>query len=113
MGRGWRPIVVGAAVTAAAFALAQARVFEPDAGSTPGPGGDATLGAVVFERTCAGCHGSGAIGGSPGPSLVGTGLDASAIAAVIEQGAGVMPAGLVSGEDRADVVAYVAAISNP
>ena len=31
MRRGWRPILVGAAVAAGTFALAQAQVFEPDA----------------------------------------------------------------------------------
>ena len=52
MGRGWRPILVGAAVAAGTFALAQAQVFEPDA---PAAGavsqGDVERGEIVFERS--------------------------------------------------------------
>ncbi|MGH3134605.1 MAG: c-type cytochrome [Gaiellaceae bacterium] len=111
MSRAWRPVVVGAAVVVVTFVLAQAQVFEPDApAGTTGPG-NAERGALVFEESCSGCHGSGGVGGSPGPRLVGSGLDAAEVAAVIEQGAGVMPAGLVSGQDRDDVAAYVASIA--
>jgi cytochrome c551 len=113
MGRGWRPIVVGAVVVALTFALAQAQVFEPDAPSAPTAGGDAARGAIVFAETCATCHGEGGVGGDPGPRLVGSGLDAGEVAAVVELGRGVMPSGLVSGADRADVAAYVASIAGP
>ena len=51
------------------------------------------------------------MGGSPGPPLVETGLDAETVIGVVEQGAGVMPAGLVGGQEQADVVAYVVEIS--
>jgi mono/diheme cytochrome c family protein len=68
---------------------------------------------VLFESTCASCHGPGGEGGSPGPRLVDSGLDAAAIATTIEQGRGVMPPALVSGQDRGDVVAYVLSISQP
>lgn len=111
MGRGWRPILVGAAVAGAAFALAQAQVFAPSAPAGSVAGGDPGHGRVVFEQTCAGCHGSGGVGGSPGPRLVGTGLTAAAVATRVRQGGGVMPGGLVSGKDEADVVAYVVSIS--
>ena len=114
MRRGWRPIVVGGAVVAGTFALAQAQVFEP---STSSAGrvtvGDVYVGEIVFERECAGCHGTGGVGGSPGPRLVDSGLDTGEIAATIEQGAGVMPPALVSGEEEADVVAYIVSISSP
>lgn len=114
MGRLWRPIVVGAAVAAATFALAQLAVFEPSAPPAATlAGGDVYRGQVVFERECASCHGPGAEGGSVGPPLVDTGLDAAEIAATIEQGRGIMPPALVSGEEQADTVAYVAAISQP
>jgi mono/diheme cytochrome c family protein len=113
MRRGWRPILVGGAVAVATFALAQAHVFEPDAPSAPSGGGDAARGAFVFAETCASCHGEGGVGGDPGPRLVGSGLDAEAVAAVVDQGQGVMPPGLVSGADRADVAAYVASIAGP
>ena len=66
----------------------------------------------MFERECAGCHGSGGVGGGVGPPLVDTGLDAAAVTTAVEQGRGVMPAGLVSGQEQADVVAYVVSISD-
>jgi cytochrome c551 len=111
MGRGWRPILVGAAIVVATFLLAQAQVFEPDAPSAGATAGDASRGQVVFEENCASCHGAGGVGGV-GPQLVGSGLDAAEVAAVVEQGRGVMPSGLVSGQDQADVAAYVASISS-
>ncbi len=113
MGRGWRPVVAGCVVVVATFALAQAQVFAPDAPSASVTGGDPTRGALVFDETCAGCHGEGGVGGNPGPRLVGSGLDAAEVAAVVEQGRGVMPPGLVSGTDLEDVAAYVASIAAP
>jgi mono/diheme cytochrome c family protein len=114
MGRGWRPLVVGAIVVLATFVLAQYAVFEPSAASVADvAGGDFYRGEVVFERACASCHGPGGEGGSPGPRLVDSGLDAAVIASTIEQGRGVMPPALVTGQEQADVVAYVAAISTP
>ena len=113
MGRGWRPILVGGAIVVGAFALAQAQVFAPSApagGSTEV--GDAARGQAVFERECAGCHGQGGTGGGVGPTLAGAGLDGATVTSAVDQGRGVMPAGLVSGQERADVVAYVVSISN-
>lgn len=113
MGRLSRPLLVGAFVVIAAFVLAQIVVFEPStpAGATLA-GGDVYRGEVVFERACASCHGAGGEGGSPGPRLVDTDLDALEVAAVVEQGRGVMPPALVSGQEQADVVAYVVSISS-
>ena len=113
MGRGWRPLLAGAAVVVATFLLAQAQVFAPEAQSVGPSEGNAARGAVIFDDTCAGCHGEGGVGGDPGPRLVGSGLDAAAVATVVERGRGVMPPGLVSGADLADVAAYVASLSNP
>ena len=113
MSRGWRPVVVGVAVVAVVFVLAQARPFEPDAPSGAPTAGEATAGERVFEERCASCHGPGGVGGNPGPRLVSSGLDASAVVAVVGRGRGVMPAGIVSGNDRDDVAAYVASIANP
>ena len=48
-----------------------------------------------------------------GPALFETGLDAAQVSAVVQQGRGVMPAGIVSGQDLSDVVAYVVSISSP
>ena len=112
MGRLWRPLVVGVVVVVCVFALAKARIFEPSAGKAAGPG-DPYAGQVVFERKCAGCHGTGGEGGTPGPRLIGSGLTAADVTSRVEQGSGVMPAGLVSGEEEANVVAYVVSIANP
>lgn len=106
-------MLVGAAIALGAFVLAQAQIFEPEAAPPTGAteAGDAVRGAVVFEETCASCHGSGGVGGSPGPRLVGSNLEADLIAATIEQGVGVMPPALVSGQAEADVVAFVVSIA--
>ena len=110
MRRLWRPLLVGAAVVVAVFLFAKAQIFEPSASGTVAPG-DATRGELVFERECAACHGPGGDGGDPGPRLVGTGLSQDEVTTRVRQGAGVMPAGLVSGQDEANVVAYVVSIS--
>ena len=112
MPRIWRPLLVGAVIVLAVFLLAQAQVFEPSA-STDGPaaGGDFYAGQLVFERECAACHGLQGEGGS-GPRLEGAGLDVEVVSRQIRKGSGVMPAGLVSGQDEADVVAYVVSIAS-
>jgi len=113
MGRGWRPVLVGGAVVVGVFALAQAQVFAPSAPagpSAPAVAGDAGHGEAVFQGQCSGCHGDAGQGGV-GPQLAGSGVDAAQVTAAVEQGRGVMPAGLVSGQDEADVVAYVVSIS--
>ena len=112
MGRLWRPLLVGVLVVVGVFALAKARVFEPTAVKAAGPG-DPYAGEVVFEGKCAGCHGTGGKGGTPGPRLIGADLTAADVTQRVEQGSGVMPAGLVSGKDEANVVAYVVSIANP
>lgn len=114
MGRGWRPLLVGGAVAAGTFALAQAPVFAPSApaGGDPNATGDIYRGETVYQRACAGCHGAGGEGGV-GPALFETGLDATEVAAAVEQGRGVMPAGIVSGQEQVDVVTYVVSLSSP
>jgi len=114
MGRGWRPILIGGAVAVGTFALAQAQIFAPSsapAGSAAA--GDSARGGTVFQRECAGCHGDGGKGGGVGPALFETGLDAVEVSAVVQQGRGVMPAGIVTGQEQADVVAYVVSVSSP
>ena len=76
-------------------------------------GGDVYRGETIFQRECSGCHGDRGMGGGVGPVLFETGLDGSEVAAAVQQGRGAMPAGLVSGQEQADVVAYVVAISSP
>ena len=70
----------------------------------------AARGEVLFGDACAGCHGQGGTGGT-GPPLAGSGLAAEEIAAAIEQGRGVMPPGIVTGQNQEDVVAYVESIA--
>jgi mono/diheme cytochrome c family protein len=112
MGRLWRPVLVGAVIVFATLLLAQWPIFEPDAPAGGAAAGDAANGEVVFARECSSCHGAGGEGGV-GPRLVDSGVDAATAAATIEQGAGIMPAGLVSGDEQADVVAYVTSIASP
>jgi len=113
MRRLWQPVIVFACVSAAVFALAQAAFFAPTqaASREDVPVGDTYRGETVFQKSCAGCHGAGGSGGSVGPKLAGSGLTAAAVATKVAAGGGVMPAALVSGQDAADVVAYVASIA--
>jgi mono/diheme cytochrome c family protein len=101
---------VGGAVVVGTFALAKAQIFEPTA--SPVGAGDVSRGATVFARECSGCHGMAGAGGGVGPTLAGAGVDAATVTTAVQQGRGVMPAGLVSGQEQADVVAYVVSISN-
>jgi cytochrome c551 len=94
------------------FALAQAQI-EPSAPAGGTTAGDVDRGETVFEHECAGCHGSGGTGGGVGPVLVGSGLDATAVTTAVQQGRGIMPAGIVEGREQADVVTYVVSISGP
>ena len=109
----WRPAVVLVCVSGAVFALAQGRFLAPatPAGSGPVVLGDAYNGELVFEATCAGCHGTGGAGGGIGPKLAGTGLAVSLIEARVKEGAGTMPGGLVEQAEVVDVVAYVLGIT--
>ena len=112
MGRGWRPLVVGAVIVVAVFLLAQARIFEPSAPAVATGVGDVERGESVFESQGAGCHGEEGRGGA-GPTLFETGLDEADVSAAVQQGRGIMPAGIVTGQDQIDVVAYVVSISSP
>ena len=111
MSGGWRPLVVGSAIVVATFALAQAQIFEPSAPADAQVAGDAARGEAIFASECSGCHGDGGTGGA-GPKLVDTGLAEADVSAVVQQGRGIMPAGIVTGQEQADVVAYVVAISS-
>jgi cytochrome c551 len=103
------PLGMLAAVTAATVALAFWHPFTPRAPGAPASG-DPARGETVFATSCAGCHGSDATGGI-GPSLVGRGLTAVDVEAIVAAGRGVMPAGVVEGQDAADVAAFVATLS--
>ncbi|MBJ7457181.1 MAG: cytochrome c [Thermoleophilia bacterium] len=95
----------------AVYGLAQWQPFAADApAAADTAGGDPASGQAVFARACATCHGGQAEGGV-GPALAGSGLSADDVAAVVASGRGIMPAGLVTGDEAADVSAFVAQVS--
>ena len=71
MGRGWRPILVGAAVVVGTFALAQGAGLRARRarGERGGRRETPPAAQTVFERECAGCHGTAGTGGGVGPAL--------------------------------------------
>jgi cytochrome c551 len=89
-------------------------------GGSSGPssssgGGDAANGKVLFtSKTCSSCHSDVAGTASPFPSapnlaeLNASGaLTTATILTQIQNGGGPMPAGLASGQDAADLAAYI------
>jgi cytochrome c551/c552 len=83
--------------------------------SSSGGGGNAANGKVLFtSKTCSSCHSDVAGTASPFPSapnlaeLNGSGaLTTAVILNQIKNGGGPMPAGLASGQDAADLAAYI------
>jgi len=92
----------------------------PSSGGSSGPssgggGGNAANGKVLFtSKTCSSCHSDVAGTASPFPSapnlaeLNASGaLTTATILTQIKNGGGPMPAGLASGQDAADLAAYI------
>jgi mono/diheme cytochrome c family protein len=71
---------------------------------------DPARGEQLFAENCATCHGEGGSGGGVGPRLIGNDVSIAAARSTIESGSGVMPAGLVTGQDLEDVLAYLETI---
>jgi mono/diheme cytochrome c family protein len=64
--------------------------------------------AAFVASGCSGCHlGNGAEGGGVGPQIAGTGATDERIRTIVENGRGAMPAGLASGGDLDNIVAYL------
>lgn len=108
------PVVLLAYVSVMVFALAKAHPLSPAKPTVSGAPvvlGDVYRGEIAFQDACAGCHGAGGTGGGVGPTLAGRGLDLSAVKAQIETGSGAMPGNLVAGDRLADVLAYLAQIT--
>lgn len=107
------PLALFLGVSLAVFLLAQAQPFEHEAPAAPDAAsvilGDAARGQALFAQTCSGCHGARAEGGV-GPALAGNPIGVEQAVGVVRQGRGVMPAGLVSGQDESDVAGYLATI---
>jgi mono/diheme cytochrome c family protein len=74
---------------------------------------DPLRGEQLFAENCASCHGDGGTGGGIGPTLAGAEVSLDEARSTIENGSGVMPAGLVSGQDLEDVLAYLETILAP
>lgn len=79
----------------------------PAAPPAPLRPGDVAAGQAVFAESCDTCHAGLGSRAYIGPRLAGQGLTASLIRTRVVQGKAPMPAGLASGQDLADVVAYV------
>ena len=100
------PLVLFVVVSAGVFTLAKLHLAKPAASAGAVKLGDVKHGRVVYVQKCAPCHGMQAQG-KVGPRLAGVHLTVEAAKAQIDSGSGIMPAGLVSGADEADVLAYL------
>jgi mono/diheme cytochrome c family protein len=105
------PLVLFLAVSGLAFGLSKDHPAKPGVPAAAASGepielGDSYRGGTIFEQTCAGCHGAGGKGGA-GPRLQGDRITLAFAKARIESGQGIMPAGLVKGQQEKDVLAYL------
>jgi cytochrome c6 len=79
-----------------------------------GSGADVAAGKTAFVATCGGCHALKDAGtaGNVGPDLDSLApLTADRVANQIAHGGGAMPAKLLTGQDAANVAAYVASVA--
>lgn len=74
---------------------------------------DPVRGQRLFAENCEGCHGERGQGGRVGPTLAGSDLTLDEARERIVNGGGVMPAGLVMGQDLEDVLSYLQLVFNP
>ena len=106
------PLALFVALAGATFALAKLHLAKP---GTPAAAkgtvevGDSYRGETLFASNCASCHGDGGRGGIA-PRLAGAQITLAQAKAQIDNGGGSMPAGLVTGQKRRDVLAYVATL---
>jgi cytochrome c551 len=108
------PAILLVGVTAGVYLLAELHLAKDDVASAPSGAvveGDAARGETLFAENCAGCHGEAGAGGGVGPTLAGSGVAREDAQATIENGSGIMPADLVSGQDLSDVLAYLETIT--
>ena len=106
------PLVLFALVSGAVFTLAKLHPAKPEATAaiTPATLGDPARGETIFKERCGGCHGLKAEGGV-GPRLAGAQILVAEAKAQIDNGGGIMPAGLVTGRREEDVLAYLSSIA--
>jgi cytochrome c551 len=108
------PAVLLVGVTAGVYLLAELHLAKDETVAAPPAAtaaGDATRGETLFAENCAGCHGEDGSGGGVGPTLAGSGVEREDAQATIENGSGIMPADLVSGQELSDVLAYLETIA--
>jgi len=67
-------------------------------------------GKTYFDNNCQACHTASGTQAGVGPKLAAAGLTADRVKNQVENGGGAMPAGLASGTDLDNVVAYVLSI---
>lgn len=106
------PAILFVGVSAAVFAFAQWHPAkrESETSTVVSVVTDAFRGEQLFAEHCATCHGEGGEGGGVGPELAGSSVSISDARSTIENGSGVMPAGVVTGQDLEDVLAYLETI---
>ena len=107
------PLVLFLVVSGVVFTLAKLHPAKPEATAAAAgavKAGDADAGETLFVDKCAGCHGLGGNGGGVGPPLAGAPITPAAAKVQIDNGGGTMPAGIVSGQEEEDVLAYLATI---
>ena len=106
------PLVLLLTVSGTAFGLSKLHLAKPGKPAATGDVvlGDSYAGQLVFEQTCAGCHGDGGEGGGIGPRLKDNPISLAAAKARVEAGGGAMPPSLVRGQQLEDVLAYLATL---
>jgi mono/diheme cytochrome c family protein len=106
------PTILFVVVSAAVFAFAHWHPAARGSGTLMSIAllGDPVAGEQLFAQHCQTCHGEGGSGGDVGPRLAGNDVSIDAARSTIENGTGVMPAGLVTGQDLEDVLAYLETI---
>ena len=103
------PAILFVVVSGAVFGFAKWHPAKPEAAPAPAATGpkDPVRGEELFAENCATCHGEGGQGGGVGPALPGSELTIAQARAIITSGRGIMPGGLVEGQDLEDVLAYL------
>ena len=105
------PVVLFAAFAGGVLTLAKLHLAKPAApAATSVVLGNPQAGHAVFAQKCAACHGPNGAGGGIGPKLAGVAVPLAVAKAQIDNGGGVMPAGLVAGTQESDVLAYLKSI---
>jgi mono/diheme cytochrome c family protein len=107
------PAIIFVVVSGTVFVLAELHPAKDEgaaASAAPAGPADAANGEQLFADNCAGCHGEGGTGGGIGPTLAGSQISLTEARSTIENGSGVMPADLVSGQELEDVLAYLGTI---